>query len=404
MARGSTSALQTVLAPLPAPAWGGLHAVIASIHPVVRDRGFNLCPVVPTGDLLERFSDLGVDAIGLDQSRIRRSLNPAHHWRFLNGLFRDPQALAALARAHQAKVFQLAGLQHVQGALASRQAGTALVWQIHSDILPAPARRILTPYARRASDVIMVNGPQVRQAFPGVARFDANRVVEFRAPINTARFTFDAESRASARQRLGIAADEIVIGTIGNQTHQKAHDRIVDLADDLSDQDQIRFVILGGAVDSNRTYYRDSVLDPARDRGLLDSRRLQIIDAGSRVADYLPAFDLFVMPSRAEGIPVALLEAMASGLPVVMTDVGSVREAVLDGENGFLVKAEPFERNRFARSVSQLVKDPDLRARMGRRSREIAQSRFSAETVAEAHVAAYRKALAHKAGQSEAPE
>ncbi|MCR9267630.1 MAG: hypothetical protein NXI03_08670, partial [Alphaproteobacteria bacterium] len=80
MARGSTSALQTVLAPLPAPAWGGLHAVIASIHPAVRDRGFNLCPVVPTGDLLERFSDLGVDAIGLDQSRIRRSLNPAHHW------------------------------------------------------------------------------------------------------------------------------------------------------------------------------------------------------------------------------------------------------------------------------------------------------------------------------------
>ncbi len=395
---------QTVLAPLPAPAWGGLHAVIATIHPFVRDQGFDLCPVIPTGnnDLAERFAALGVEALSLDQSRVRRSLKPAHHWRFLTGLHRDPRALAAVARARKATVFQLAGLQHVQGALASRQAGTALVWQIHSDILPAPARRILTPYARSVSDVIMVNGPQVRRAFPGIARFDADRVVEFRAPINTARFAFGTEARQAARQRLGLNESDILIGTIGNQTHQKAHERIVDLAGDLSGQENVRFVILGGEIASNRDYYQDAVLGPAREMGLLADRRLQVMDAGSRVADYLPAFDIFVMPSRAEGIPVALLEAMASGLPVVMTDVGSVREAVLDGENGFLIQAEPFNRLGFAQAVSRLILSPELRALMGQKSRDIAKARFSAETVADAHVMAYRKALAHRAGKLEA--
>ena len=396
---------QTVLAPLPAPAWGGLHAVIATIHPFLRQQGFELCPVIPAGesDLLERFAAQDVDAIVLDQSRIRRSLKPAHHWRFLTGLHRDPKALAALARDRQAAIFQLAGLQHVQGALAARQAGSALVWQIHSDILPAPARRVLTPYARAVSDVIMVNGPQVRRAFPGLARFDADRVVEFRAPINTARFDFDAGIRKAARDRLGLDEDAIVIGTIGNQTQQKAHERIVDLASDLSDQTKARFVILGGEVESNRDYYREFVLAPALDRGLLYDRRLQIIDAGSKVTDYLPAFDIFVMPSRAEGIPVALLEAMASGLPVVMSDVGSVREAVHDGANGFLVRADPFNRGGFEAAARQLITQPDLRIRMGARSREIAQSRFSAETVADAHATAYRKALAHQAGRLEQP-
>lgn len=402
MASSATHAIK-ILAPLPAPAWGGLHAVIATIHPFLRRDGYEVHPVVPdtSRDLIDRFQACGIEAVPLDLSRIRRTLQPAQHWRFLTGLLRDPKAMAALARRTGASIFQLAGLQHVQGALASRQAGTALVWQIHSDLLPPVARRVLTPFARKVSDSIMVNGPQVRQAFPGLALYPPERVFEFRAPINTDHFAFTGDQRQAARRLLGADEADVIIGTIGNQTHQKAHERLVALALELGEQSPARIVILGGETASNRAYYRKEVIQPAEAAGLFGKDRLRIIDAGAKVRDYLPAFDIFAMPSRAEGIPVALLEAMASGLPVIISDVGSVREAVTHGETGFLVEAEPFDEAGFARHIRGLVKDAGLRERLGQAARQAAKSRFSAETVAKAHGAAYQRALDERAKRME---
>jgi glycosyltransferase involved in cell wall biosynthesis len=86
--------------------------------------------------------------------------------------------------------------------------------------------------------------------------------------------------------------------------------------------------------------------------------------------------DIFVLPTRADTFGIALLEAMASSLPVVTTDVGALCEVVRDGVNGLIIP--PADGDALALAVNRLVADPALRARMGRAGRRIAEERFDA--------------------------
>ena len=90
-----------------------------------------------------------------------------------------------------------------------------------------------------------------------------------------------------------------------------------------------------------------------------------------------PIFDVYLLPSRLEAFPVTVQEAMHAGVPVVATDVGSVREAVDDGETGFVVSVEDVQA--MAAAVRRLRDDPELRARMGWRASEVACERFDVE-------------------------
>jgi glycosyltransferase involved in cell wall biosynthesis len=96
-------------------------------------------------------------------------------------------------------------------------------------------------------------------------------------------------------------------------------------------------------------------------------------------------------PSRREGFGVACLEAMAHGRPVVATDVGGLRDLVVDGETGVVVP--PRDPGALRRALEQLLADADLRRRLGAAGRERARERFSWDTVTEATLAAYRMAL-----------
>lgn len=97
------------------------------------------------------------------------------------------------------------------------------------------------------------------------------------------------------------------------------------------------------------------------------------------------------LPSYREGLPKVLLEAAAAGRPIVTTDVPGCREAVRDGDNGYLVPARNVDA--LAGAIARLLEDADARARMGVRSREIAESEFGIEQVVEATLAVYDRLL-----------
>jgi glycosyltransferase involved in cell wall biosynthesis len=86
--------------------------------------------------------------------------------------------------------------------------------------------------------------------------------------------------------------------------------------------------------------------------------------------------EVFLLPSYGEGQPLSILEAMAAGLPIISTTVGSIAEVIEDGTNGFLV--QPGDVNALASAMINLGEDADLRRRMGRRNRQDARERFSA--------------------------
>jgi glycosyltransferase involved in cell wall biosynthesis len=97
--------------------------------------------------------------------------------------------------------------------------------------------------------------------------------------------------------------------------------------------------------------------------------------------------DLVALPSHREGFPRAPMEAAATGLPVVVTDVRGCRETVIDGETGSLVPARDPER--LAAAIGALLDDPTARSRMGQRGRRLAEERFDQQLVFERVAAAY---------------
>lgn len=99
-----------------------------------------------------------------------------------------------------------------------------------------------------------------------------------------------------------------------------------------------------------------------------------------------------VLPSRREGLPKALLEAAASGRPMVGTDVPGCREVVLPGQTGLLVPVD--DANAIANALAKLASSPDLRMRYGAAARDLAVERFSADSIGKQTVALYKRLLA----------
>jgi glycosyltransferase involved in cell wall biosynthesis len=107
---------------------------------------------------------------------------------------------------------------------------------------------------------------------------------------------------------------------------------------------------------------------------------------------YLPQFDIFAMPSRSEGFPLAIVEAMLAARPVVATRVGSVAEAVTDGETGLLINKDDVEG--LTAALRRLRDDPALRIRLGQRGREVAQRHFTVKQMVNSYERLWRQLVA----------
>lgn len=164
-------------------------------------------------------------------------------------------------------------------------------------------------------------------------------------------------ARARARSLLGLDPAAPVIGTVGNFTAKKDHQTLLAALSLLApDQAGISLVLIGSGP------LEPELRQTTAERGL----ERQVVFAGSRpdVSRLLPAFDVFALSSRFEGLPIALLEALAAGVPCVATTAGGIPEVVVDGREGFLV--EPGDAAGLARCAAVLIDDVELRARMGR--------------------------------------
>jgi glycosyltransferase involved in cell wall biosynthesis len=111
------------------------------------------------------------------------------------------------------------------------------------------------------------------------------------------------------------------------------------------------------------------------------SSRVRFLGKRNDIPELLSRSSLFVLPSLREGLGVAIIEAMASGLPVVASDVGGIKEVVADGLSGLL--CPPGDAEALARAIRRLLSDPQMMERMGRRGREICEERFRVETMLE---------------------
>jgi glycosyltransferase involved in cell wall biosynthesis len=119
--------------------------------------------------------------------------------------------------------------------------------------------------------------------------------------------------------------------------------------------------------------------------------RLRFLGFRTDIADLLGAADFFVLPSRAEGLPISMLEAMSHGLPVVATAAGGSVEACTDGGQGYLVPID--DHAALADAMARLAADPALRRRLGEAGLARVRDEFSFDRTAERYEALYGRML-----------
>jgi glycosyltransferase involved in cell wall biosynthesis len=185
-------------------------------------------------------------------------------------------------------------------------------------------------------------------------------------------------ARERARRLLGLPADAIVVGAVGRLSYQKAPEDFLAAIRQLGSPGVIGVWVGGGELAARIARLAAGVQPHAR-----------VVLAGERadVPEILPAFDVFVLPSRYEGLPTAIVEAMVSGIPVVATAVNAVADVVIPGETGLLVP--PRRPDLLADAVRYLIDQPVIAARMANAARVRLGERFGERALREALAAAY---------------
>lgn len=187
-------------------------------------------------------------------------------------------------------------------------------------------------------------------------------------------------ARKLARHDWGIAEGEIVVGAVGRIEAQKNPLVLVDYLQSLSGNGQaVRLVWIGDG-QLRDELEREAAARLGRHRLIVDGWRS---DAATRMA----GFDIFALPSIYEGLPLALLEAMHSGLPIVATRTDGMPEAIEHGVSGLLCSSG----DEFQQSLRLLLGDAELRIALGRAARDSAQQRFSCSVMAARLIEIYRE-------------
>ncbi len=191
-----------------------------------------------------------------------------------------------------------------------------------------------------------------------------------------------AAERAELRLAWGVAPDELLVGIVASLETRKGHrvllDALVEL-DRMGDAIPWKLVAIGQGPD------RDALV--ARTEALGLSSRVRWVGPRDDAARAIGAFDLFVLPSFIESMPLSLLEAMAARVPTIGSAVYGIPEVIADGETGLLVPVG--EATALARALRELLLDPQRRARLGEAGRRRFDTLFRAERMASRVAALY---------------
>lgn len=234
----------------------------------------------------------------------------------------------------------------------------------------------------RLSDVLIAISPAIRSELLDdlrIGRRHQYRVVPLGFDL-THLAAIDDAFRAAARERLGVPQSASVVVTVGRLTAIKQHRLFLDVVAKVAAmRDNVMALIAGDGE------LRGELEDAARGFGL--DRRVRFLGWRRDLKDLYAASDVFLLTSRNEGTPVAIIEAMAAGVPPVSSDVGGVRDVIDSPSVGLLAPFGDVER--LAEAVLRLLDDDAERRAMGARARARVMAAYSIDRLVDDIVGLY---------------
>jgi glycosyltransferase involved in cell wall biosynthesis len=325
---------------------GGAERMLAHVARTLQDAGaWNVAflPADGEGWLARELEESGV---AIEYYRLPRPVSPA-----------AARSLEAALRRHRVEVahsheFTMA----VYGAWASWRAGIPHVITMHgSSYYAARLRRRL---AMRAA--IALSGRTVAVSVSLARRLghdlsmDPSRVLMISNGVPRA-----ARGHTTLREDLGLRPEDRLLVSVGNLYPVKGHCHLIEALALVGERHPTVHVAIAG-----RGQLEDALSARARDLAVGD--RVHLLGLRTDVAAVLAAADVFVLPSLSEGLPLALLEAMFAGCPIVASDVGEVGTALAQGEAGVLVKAG--DGAALAAALDEVLSDPVRARELGARA------------------------------------
>jgi glycosyltransferase involved in cell wall biosynthesis len=382
------SGAPTIALMLESTAPGGAERMLLELAEELRSRGYGICPVGPRAErnwLRDRFLEQGFSP---ESYRLRHPLDPACVTD-LAGILKRRRV--DVVHSHE---FTMA----VYGTAATRVCRVPHVITMHGgqrSATSARRRRVALRWAIRRSEATACVSAAARADLqralgPGTGRLDMVH--------NGIRFT--PGSAQGIRAALGIGADTPLILAVGNLYPVKGHVHLLrGLAELRASAPDLPWtlaiagkVTLSGNVETEGREFRDI----AAANGFAD--RLHLLGFREDVPDLLAAADIYVMPSLSEGLPLALLEAMFAGKPIVASEVGGIPEVITSGQDGLLVPAG--DAGAIAVALRDLLRDGGRRDQLGRAAHARAESAFGVGSMTERYEALYARSMARRARRS----
>lgn len=331
--------------------------------------------VVPTKDwLYDQLSDHGVKPILIPET-----------WSFDVVFF--SKMLVAIA-THDVELIHahLFG-SAVRAALLSRLSGVPAIATLHGTIDLKPSERFQGMKVKALNfglKRIVFVSEQLRRSFLDTVPIREDLTTVITNGIDPARFSPRGDQ--TFRAELDILPEEFLIGTVANPGPAKGLDVLLEAAAILKTRSPgCRFVVLGDLA-------RGRGADVLASRDALGLKR-DVVMTGFRndVPRALSSFDLYALTSRTEGFPLSLLEAMASGLPIVATRCGGPEQILVDGVTGLLV--ENGSSDAIATAIASLRKNSTERQGLGNAARAVVKEKFTLDAQVRSYEGLYEECL-----------
>ncbi|WP_246114776.1 glycosyltransferase [Rubripirellula tenax] len=269
-----------------------------------------------------------------------------------------------------------AGDKMFWGRLAAHIAGVPVIASaLHSTGWPdgvGKLNRTLT----RITDAFIGVADSHGQFLRDFEKFPADKVHVIRNGVDCARFSPNDQARADVRAELGLNADTPLIGIVAALRSEKNHAMLVRAAAAMRDrQPDAHWIIVGDGPE------RAGIESLAAELNIAD--RIHLLGTRYDTPRLVSSLDVFTLCSLNEASPVSILEALACEVPVVATDVGSIKESIINGETGYLIAVE--DDAAMADAVDRMLSDAAARQQMGSSGRKLVQETGSLESMVEGY-------------------
>ncbi|MDD3344955.1 MAG: glycosyltransferase family 4 protein [Candidatus Omnitrophica bacterium] len=336
---------------------GGISSYLLTLGGGLKQRGHEVYLASGGGELMERLPEYGIGHITVPL-KTKKELSPG----VFSSFFRLSREIAA---RNIDLIHSNSRTTQVLGSWLGRYSGRPHIFTCHGFFKPRFLRRLFPCWGQ---EVIAISA-EVKEHLVKDFRLRGDKITVINNGIDTRNFG-DFSCRERIRKGLGVEDKDFLVGIVARLSDVKGHKYLIRAVSRLKKEFPGIKLLIAGRGKMERLLVRE-----ADERGI--GKDVIFLPSAKGCGNILSAMDVFVMPSLQEGLGLALMEAMAQGLPAVGSPVGGIKTLIKNGSTGLL--AGPADEEALAEAIATLLRDKEMRLKLGANARRFIGDNFSKE-------------------------